>query len=90
MTTEKQLEYQLKVPQITFPVIQPNINIEALTGESEKLIEIVGRKALVTLVRSEASKLRKIASYRDKRDNDVSQERSGRRSGIWDQDPIRR
>jgi hypothetical protein len=29
-------------------------------------------------------------SYRGKRDNDVSRERSDRRSGIWDQDPIRR
>jgi hypothetical protein len=62
----------------------------AKTGESEKLIGIEGDKALVTLVTCEASKLRKIASYRDKRDNDVSRERSDRRSGIWDQDPIRR
>ena len=59
-----------------FPVIQPNINIEALTGESEKLIGIVGKKALVTLVTCEASKLRRIASYRGKRDNDVFRERS--------------
>jgi hypothetical protein len=73
MTIEKQLENELKMPQIIFPVIQPNINIEALTGESEKLIGILGRKALVTLVTCEASKLRRIAS---KRDNDVSQERS--------------
>ena len=76
MTIEKQLENQLEVPQIMFPVIQPNINIEALTGESEKLIGIVGRKALVTLLTCEASKLRRIASYRGKRDNDVSRERS--------------
>ena len=65
------------MPQIIFPVIKPNINIEALTGESEKLIGMVGRKALVTLVTSEASKLRRIASYRGERDNDVPQERSG-------------
>ena len=45
MTIEKQLENQLEVPQITFPVIQPNINIEALTVQSEKLIGIVGKKA---------------------------------------------
>ena len=74
MTIEKQLENQLKMPQMMFPVIQPNINIEALTGESEKLIGIVGRKALVTLVTCEASKLRRIASYRGERDNDVPQE----------------
>ena len=76
MTIEKQLENQLEVPQIMFPAIQPNINIEALTGESKKLIGIVGKKALVTLVTCEASKLRRIASYRGKRDNDVSRERS--------------
>ena len=40
ITTEKQLEYQLKTQQIIFPVIQLNINTEALTGESEKLIGI--------------------------------------------------
>ena len=73
-----------------FPVIKPNINIMANTGESEKLIGIEGDKALVTLVTCEASKLRKIASYRTERDNDVSRERSDRRSDIWDQDPIRR
>ena len=76
MAIEKQLEKLLVVPQIMFPVIQPNINIVALTGESEKLIGIVGKKALVTLVTCEASKLRRIASYRGKRDNDVSRERS--------------
>ena len=59
-----------------FPVIKPNINIMANTGESEKLIGIEGDKALVTLVTCEASKLRKIASYRGKRDNEVSRERS--------------
>ena len=77
MAIEKQLENQLEVPQIIFPVIQPNINIMAKTGESEMLIGIVGRKALVTLVTCEASKLRRIASYRGERDNDVPQERSG-------------
>ena len=76
MAIEKQLESHLEVPEIMFPVIQPNINIEALTGESEKLIGIVGKKALVTLVTCEASKLRRIASYRGKRDNDVFRERS--------------
>ena len=76
MAIEKQLEKQLEVPQIMFPVIQPNINIEALTGKSEKLIGKMGEKALVTLVTCEASKLRRIASYRCKRDNDVSRERS--------------
>ena len=76
MAIEKQLEKLLVVPKIMFPVIQPNINIVALTGESEKLIGIVGKKALVTLVTCEASKLRRIASYRGKRDNDVSRERS--------------
>ena len=60
-----------------FPIIKPNINIMARTGESEKLIGIEGDKALVTLVTCEASKLRKIAGYKGKRDNDVSQERSG-------------
>ena len=60
-----------------FPVIKPNINIMARTGESEKLIGIEGDKALVTLVTCEASELRRIASYRGKRDNDVSRERSG-------------
>ena len=68
MSIEKQLENQLEVPQIIFPVIQPNINIEALTGESEKLIGIMGKKAPVTLIKCEASKLRRIASYRGKRD----------------------
>ena len=63
--------------QRKFPVIKPNINIMAKTGESEKLIGIDGDKALVTLVTYEASKLRRIASYRGKRDNDVSRERSG-------------
>ena len=63
--------------QRKFPVIKPNINIMAKTGESEKLIGIEGDKALVTLVTYEASKLRRIASYRGKRDNDVSRERSG-------------
>jgi hypothetical protein len=48
----------------------------AKTGESEKLIGIEGDKALVTLVTCEASKLRRIVSYRGKRDNDVSRERS--------------
>jgi hypothetical protein len=62
----------------------------AKTGESEKLIGIEGDKALVTLVTCEASKLRRIASYRGEIDNDVSRERSDRRSDIWDQDPIRR
>ena len=52
------------------------VGTEALTGESEKLIGKVGKKALVTLVTCEASKLRRIASYRAKRDNDVSRERS--------------
>jgi hypothetical protein len=70
--------------------IKPNINIMTKTGESENLIGIEGDKALVTLVTCEATKLRRIASYRSKRDNDVSRERSDRRSGIWDQDPIRR
>ena len=60
-----------------FPVNEPNINIEALTGESEKLIGIEGKKALVTLVTYEASKLQRIASYKGKRDNDVSRKRSG-------------
>ena len=60
-----------------FPVIKPNIYIMAKTGESEKLIGIEGDNALVTLVTCEASKLRRIASYRGERDNDVSQERSG-------------
>ena len=60
-----------------FPVIKPNINIMARTGESEKLIGIEGDKALVTLVTYEASKLRRIASYKGERDNDVPQERSG-------------
>jgi hypothetical protein len=60
------------------------------TGENEKLIGIEGDKALVTLVTCEASKLRRIASYRGERDNDVYRERSDRRSDIWDQDPIRR
>ena len=50
MTIEKQLENQLKMPQIIFRVIQPNINVEALTGESEELNGILGRKALVMLV----------------------------------------
>jgi hypothetical protein len=59
-----------------FPVLQPNIYIKALTGESEKLIGNVGRKALVTLVTCEASKLQRTASYTGMRDNDVSQERS--------------
>jgi hypothetical protein len=59
-----------------FPVIKPNINIMAKTGESEKLIGIEGDKALVTLVTCEASKLQSIASYTGMRDNDVSQERS--------------
>jgi hypothetical protein len=77
MTIENQFENQLKIPQIIFPVIQPNINIEALTRESEKLVGILGRKSLVTSVTCEASMLRRIASYRGKRDNDVSQERSG-------------
>ena len=63
--------------QRKFPVIKPNINIMAKTGESEKLIGIEGDKALVTLVTYEASKLRRIASYRGKKDNDVSRERSG-------------
>ena len=49
----------------------------ARTGESEKRIGIEDDKALVTLVTFEASKLRRIASYKGKRDNDVSQERSG-------------
>lgn len=49
----------------------------AKTGESEKLIGIEGDNALVTLVTCEASKLRRIASYRGERDNDVPQERSG-------------
>ena len=49
----------------------------AKTGESEKLIGFEGDKALVTLVTYEASKLRRIASYRGKKDNDVSRERSG-------------
>jgi hypothetical protein len=70
--------------------IKPNINIMAKTEESENLIGIEGDKALVTLVTCEATKLRRIASYRGKRDNDVSRERSDRRSIIWDQDPIRR
>jgi hypothetical protein len=48
----------------------------AKTGESEKLIGIEGDKALVTLVTFEARTLRRIASYRGKRDNDVSRERS--------------
>jgi hypothetical protein len=48
----------------------------ARTGESEKLIGIEGDKALVTLVTCEASKLQRIASYTDMRDNDLSQERS--------------
>jgi hypothetical protein len=48
----------------------------ARTGESEKPLGIEGDKALVTLVTCEASKLRKIASYKGKRDNDVSRERS--------------
>jgi hypothetical protein len=58
------------------PVIIPNINIMARTGESGKLIGIEGDKALVTLVTCEASKLQRIASYTGMRDNDVSQERS--------------
>ena len=50
----------------------------AKTGGSEKLIGIEGDKALVTLVTTyEASKLRRTASYKGKRDNDVSRERSG-------------
>jgi hypothetical protein len=63
--------------QRKFPVIKPNINIMAKIGESEKLNGIEGDKALVTLVTCEASKLRRIASYRGERDNDVPQERSG-------------
>ena len=59
-----------------FSVEKPNIYIMAKTGESEKLIGIEGDNALVTLVTCEASKLRRIASYRGERDNDVSQERS--------------
>ena len=62
--------------QRKFPVIKPNINIMAKTGESEKLIGIDGDKALVTLVTYEASKLRRKASYRGKRDNDASRERN--------------
>jgi hypothetical protein len=57
-------------------VLQENIVRKALTGESEKLIGKVGKKALVTLVTCEASKLQRIASYTGMRDNDVSQERS--------------
>jgi hypothetical protein len=49
---------------------------KALTGESEKLIGKVGKKALVTLVTCDASKLQRIASYTGMRDNDVSQERN--------------
>ena len=45
------------------PVVKPNINIMARTGEREKLIGIEGDKALVTLVTYEASKPRRIASY---------------------------
>ena len=48
----------------------------AKTVGSEKLIGIEGDEALVTLVTYEASKLRRIASYKGKRDNDVSRERS--------------
>ena len=60
-----------------FPVVKSNIDIMANTRESEKLIWIEGDKALVTLVTCEARKLRRIASYRGKRDNDVFRERSG-------------
>ena len=49
----------------------------ARTGESEKLIGIEGDSALVTLITCEASKLRRIGSYKGERDNDVPQERSG-------------
>ena len=66
-----------------------SVSVVAWNEESEKLIGIEGQKALVTLVTSLASKLQRIASYTGKRDNDVSQERSGLRSGIWVQDPKR-
>ena len=56
------------------PVVKPNTYIMAKTGGSEKLIGIEGDKALVTLVTYEASKLRRIASYRGKRDNEVDDE----------------
>jgi hypothetical protein len=44
--------------------------------KSEKLIGIEDKKAPVTLVTNEASKLRRIASSKGKRDNGVPQERS--------------
>ena len=53
----------------------------ALTGESEKLIGMKGNKALVTLVTSLKLASYRIANYREKRDNDVSRERSESRSG---------
>ena len=56
--------------------MRPFRRFMAETGESEKLIGIEVDKALVTLVTCEASKLRRIASYRGKRDIDVSRERS--------------
>ena len=52
--------------QKIFPVIKPNINTMAKTGESEKLFGIEGKEALVTLVTSEASKLRRIATIATK------------------------
>ena len=48
----------------------------AQAGKSEKLIGTEDKKALVTLVTNEASKLRRIASCKGKRDNDVPEERS--------------
>ena len=56
----------LKYNADNFPVTKPNIDIMAWTGESEKLIGMEGRKALVTLVTSLASKLQRIPANKGK------------------------
>ena len=60
-----------------------------LNLEKRKAYRDIGEKAQVTLVASLKLASWRIASYRETRDNDVSQELSERRSGIWVQDPIR-